>query len=512
MKISRRGVVASLASTLAGAAAPASRASTALEFGPPKPFSFKGLVALARVMATRPNRPPSAAGGDVIAALDFDAMAQIRFRPDAALWKGSGDFGAVEFFHLGQHAPYQVAIHVVEDGQARQVVYRDALFDMPEDFRAREAGLDLGFSGFRVLNSKGAGDWLAFQGASYFRAATPFNQYGLSARGLAINTATPHPEEFPVFTEFWLGREESGRLIVHALLESESVVGAVRIQNLRSGTELVQDIDATFFFRGSIDRLGLAPVTSMFWYGQAGRPATADWRPQIHDSDGLAMWTGAGERIWRPLDNPPRIITNAFSDLHPRGFGLMQRDRNFDDYQDDGAYYDRRPSAWVEPIGDWGAGSVQLVEIPATGETDDNIVAFWTPSLPIRAGETFSVRYRLHWCDEEPQDVGVAKVVATREGRSGRPGQAPLPGARKFVVDFAGGRLAALDRQSGVMAVVQCSVGQPIGATAYPVVGTGRWRLMFDADIAAGRVLDLRAYLAIGSEALTESWIFQAFG
>ena len=187
----------------------------------------------------------------------------------------------------------------------------------------------------------------------------------------------------------------------------------------------------------------------------------------------------------------------------------MQRDRVFDDYQDDGAFYDRRPSAWVEPLGDWGAGAVQLVEIPTAGESEDNIVAFWRPKAPVAAGQSLAYRYRLHWTDEEPTPPGVARVVATREGRGGRPGQPPTPGARKIVIDFDGGSLAGLTRQSGVTPVVSSSLGEVLSPVAYPVEGQARWRLMFDAAAPAGQVVNLRAYLRRGPDALTETWIGQ---
>jgi glucans biosynthesis protein len=514
MIISRRGVVASLAFALAGSveAAPAGSLAPGLDLGPPGPFSFERLKARAQASASRPYRSPEAGESDALAALDYDAMDQIRFRPEAALWKDAPGDGAVEFFHLGRYAKTPVAIHLVENGVAREILYSETLFDIPRDSPARALPPGLGFSGFRIMNPHGQGDWLAFQGASYFRAATPFNQYGLSARGLAIDTAAPGPEEFPAFTRFWLERDLEGHLVVSALLEGDSVAGAYRIVHRKGAAGLVQDVEAALHFRKPIERLGVAPLTSMFWYGQADRTHAVDWRPQIHDSDGLAMWTGAGERLWRPLANPPRIITNAFADRNPRGFGLMQRDRAFENYQDDGVFYDRRPSAWVEPIGAWGAGSVQLVEIPTAGETDDNIVAFWTPAAPVKAGDALSLRYRLYWGDEEPSAVGVARVVATRYGRGGRPGQRPTAGSRKFVVDFAGGRLAELTRQSGVEAVVGCSAGPPVNPTAFPVVGTRNWRLAFDVAMSAGTVVDLRAFLRLGSESLSETWMYQAFG
>jgi glucans biosynthesis protein len=506
MSLSRRGAVAAL---LAAAAATAGASPQTLEFGPAEPFSFERLRARVRAMASEPFVPPPPA--EALSAADFDAIGQIRYRSDAALWKDRPG-GAVEFFHLGRYARAPVAIHVVEKGLARRILYAETLFDVLAGGRARAWPPDLGFAGFRVMNPGNLNDWVAYQGAAYFRAATPFNQYGLSARGLAIDTATAHAEEFPAFTSFWLEHDAEGALVVSALLDGPSVVGAVRIVHRKTDRGLVQEIETALHFRKAVERLGVAPLTSMFWYGQGDSARAADWRPQIHDSDGLAIWTGAGERIWRPLADPPRVTANAFVDHSPRGFGLMQRDRAFDDYQDDRLFYDRRPSAWVEPIGQWGAGSVQLVEIPTDSEIDDNIVAFWTPAAPVGAGDAMTLRYRLYWTDEEPAPVGVAKVVATRIGRGGRPGRPTPTGVRRFVVDFAGGRLAGLNHGSGVQAVVSSNRGGPIGATADPVAGTGRWRLMFDIAAEAGNPIDLRAFLRLGEEALSETWNFETFG
>ena len=506
MSLSRRGAIAAFLA--AAAAAPAVAAGEALSFGPAEPFSFERLKARVRAMAARPFQPPPPPS-EALSALDFDAMGQIRYRDDVSLWKDRPG-GAVEFFHLGRYARTPVAIHVVEQGQARRILYAESLFEVLAGGRSARWPTDLGFAGFRVMNPGAPGDWLAYQGASYFRAATPFNQYGLSARGLAIDTATPHAEEFPAFTSFWLETDADGALVVSALLDGPSVAGAYRIVHRRDGRGLVQEIETALHFRKAVDRLGVAPLTSMFWYGQPDPTRATDWRPQIHDSDGLAIWTGAGERIWRPLANPRKVTANAFVDHNPRGFGLMQRDRSFDDYQDDGVFYDRRPSAWVEPLGDWGPGSVQLVEIPTDSEIDDNIVAFWTPAAPVRAGGAMALRYRLYWTDEEPTPVGVARVVATRVGRGGRPGQPSTPGVRKFVVDFAGGRLGELGRSSGVRAVVGASRGVAVDTAAYPVVGTSRWRLMFDIAHEPGTVLDLRAFLRLDAQALSETWNFEA--
>ncbi|HWA64015.1 MAG TPA: glucan biosynthesis protein [Caulobacteraceae bacterium] len=478
--------------------------------GPVRPFSWERLQREAAAAAGRPYVAPPAPPGDKVAAIDFDAFGRARYRAERTLWRGQGDHG-VRFFPLATTAPTPVEIAVVQGGQARAVPYSPQLFDLPTGSPVAGLGPQAGFGGFRIMNADDRTDWAAFIGAAYFRAADPFNQYGLSARGLALNAGGPGAEEFPRFSAFWLEPGPGAAFTVYARLNSPSVAGAYRIVHRRGPGGLVQDIDAQVSFRQAVARPGVAPLTTMYWYGLGDRGAESDWRPQIHDSDGLAMWTGAGERIWRPLIDPPRVMLNAFRDRAPKGFGLMQRDRTFADYQDDGAFYDRRPSCWVEPVGDWGEGSVQLLEIPTGGETFDNVVAFWTPAAPVGPGDRLDLAWRLHWGAEEPIAPGVARVTATRTGRGGPPAGPFPPGRRKFVVDFAGEGLAGLDRSSGVGPVVSLSYGQPFGAVAYPVVGRPAWRLAFDAEVKPGAALDLRAFLRRGGQALTETWLYQAF-
>ena len=258
--------------------------------------------------------------------------------------------------------------------------------------------------------------------------------------------------------------------------------------------------------------MGVAPLTSMFWYGENDRRYATDWRPEIHDSDGLAMWTGAGEHIWRPLNNGPMVRTNTFSDASPKGFGLMQRDREFGEYQDDGAFYNKRPGIWVEPSGDWGKGAVQLVEIPTKDETNDNIVAYWVPKKPVRAGDELAYAYKLYWQNDEPHPpVDVARVVSTQSGAGGVPG-VPNPSdndKRKFVVDFAGGSLSSMEQRFDVTPVVSHSRGRIDNAYVAKVVGTDRWRALFDLTTEGDGPVDLRCYLRLGDETLSETWMYQ---
>jgi glucans biosynthesis protein len=505
--LSRRHLIGAALSL--AALEPALAAESGPPLGRPTPFSFDALRASAAASARRAYVAPAAMPN--LASVDYDAIGQIGFRPEKTLWGDLPGDAAARFFHLSRYARRPVKIHALAAGQAREVLYSQSLFEIRDPALARRLAGVSGFAGFRAMSADRKTDWLAFQGASYFRSADPFNQYGLSARGLAINSGGPGRESFPDFTEFWLERGADGALTVYAALEGEEVTGAYRIACRRGPAGLVQEIECALFFRKDVARLGIAPLTSMFWYGENDPSANQDWRPEIHDSDGLAIWTGAGERIWRPLADPPRVLTNAFADTSPRGFGLLQRDRVFDHYQDDGVFYERRPSAWVEPIGDWGPGSVDLVQLPTDDETNDNVVAFWTPAKPVRAGDALTFRYRLHWSAEEPVAPGVARVVSTRAGPGGRPGQPRPPHVKKLVVDFEGGGLADLTRQSGVEPVVNAARGRVENVAAYPVVGTSRWRMMMDVSILDSDSADLRGYLRLQGAALTETWSYQAF-
>lgn len=470
----------------------------------PGAFSWARLQAYAADRARQPYAPPPAPHA-AASAVTYDALNAISYRADRTLL-GQGNTPGVRLFPLNRMSPTPATISLVENGQARAVAFARDLFTGAEHI---PPGVE-GFSGFRLMNRAGDSDWLAFQGASYFRAAGALDQYGLSARGLAIDTGLSKAEEFPFFSHFWLEPGADGAVIVYALLDSPSVAGAWRFVNRMTPAGVVQDVSLSMQFRRGVERLGIAPLTSMYWYGEGDRAKGIDWRPEIHDSDGLAMLSGTGERIWRPLVNPPRAITNSFVDANPRGFGLLQRDRAFDHYQDDGVFYEKRPSLWVEPVGDWGAGAVTLFTMPTRRETDDNVVAFWTPAAPVKPGSRYQLDYRLHWIAREPGALGVARTVDSWRGVAGRPGSDPVPGATRLVADFVGDGLKDLGRSSGVVADVTLDRGKPISVTAYPVVGAaGRWRMIVDVASAPGQTLDLRACLRRGGAALTETLLYQ---
>src|SRR5690606_6167204 len=278
----------------------------------------------------------------LIEQLDYDAFQQIQYRDEATLFAAEQGTPPIRFFHLGRHNRHPVAVHVVSEGEARALRYDRARFAYGDEALARRLPPDLGFGGFRALHRDRPGDWLAFSGASYFRSAGELDQYGLSARGIAIGTGLPEPEEFPRFSELWLEPATGdAELTIYALLEGPSLTGAYRFRCTREGA-VVMDTDAYLYPRGPIARLGVAPLTSMFWFSETNRHRATDWRPEVHDSDGLAMWTGSGERLLRPLKNPVHgVRVHAYQDRDPRGFGLVQRDRSFDHYQDDGVFYEK---------------------------------------------------------------------------------------------------------------------------------------------------------------------------
>lgn len=489
------------------------------DFGSARDFSFEALKKTAEDLAAKPFTLPAVPSPEVLAELEYAQYQRIRYRPERSLEVADNGAYPVQFFHLGKYATQPAHMYLVEKGKAREVVYNQSLFDIPADHPANKLKEGAGFAGFRVMAPDLKTDWFAAMGASYFRTSGPFDQYGLSARGIAIDTAMPRAEEFPRFSSFWLEGPTvaGGPLTIYALLEGPSITGAYRMRCSRStadtGTHRIDmDIEAALCARRDIERIGIAPFSSMFWYGEGNRKKALDWRPEIHDSDGLAILTGSGERLWRPISNPPRVMTSTFVDNNVKGFGLMQRDRLFDHYLDDGIFYNKRSSVWVEPQGNWGEGAVHLVEIPTTVETDDNIVAYWAPKQAFKAGDKRTFAYRLSWLDDVAFPGHTAKTVGTWTGLGGRPGFDHVAGIQKFVIDFEGDVFEGLGREDGVELVVGSSRGTVTNDYSHPVVSQkNRWRALFDIEAVGKDPVDMRAFLRRKGDALTETWLYQFF-
>ncbi len=479
-------------------------------------FDFDSLAARAQRLAGEPYAEPEPAEG-LPEDLTYDLYRQIAFNPDAARWNAPGLNFRLHAFHLGWLFPAAVPLYEVEDGTAQEFEFTTDDFD----YRHEAAGVlpehaDLpGVAGFRLhypLNRADVFDeLLAFQGASYFRALGRGSAYGLSARGLAIDTASERPEEFPTFTEFYLVRPEPGarRLTFFALLDSPSVTGAYRF-TVEPGQETVMDVTARLYFREDVRNLGVAPLTSMFLFSESNRADFDDYRPQVHDSEGLMIRRADGDVLWRALANPPSLSKSIFTEPSAQSFGLYQRDRRFESYQDAGAHYQDRPSVQVEMVGDWGPGTVQLVELPTDIEANDNIVAYWQPDGSVNAGENREYRYRLRWGMLPPDpDQALAYVAETRTGRGGTSGVPYEGDARKYVVDFAGGLLAAMGPDAEVIPRITVSGGEIVEPVLFKMEAAPIWRLAFDVEPESGAVIELMAHVEGYDRRLTETWLFQ---
>jgi glucans biosynthesis protein len=497
---------------LAGAAAPAIPGRVKLLDGA-QPFDYARLKGTARTLASAPYQAPHEQLPPAIAALDWDHWQAIRFRDEHSLFAGEGLRFQVRFFHLGFRATRPVRMYLVDGGRAQEIAYDSAMFDYSgAGVKGASLPANLGFAGFRLnFHTDWVRDCAAFQGASYFRAVDGDLQYGMSQRGLAIDCGMSTPEEFPDFIAYYLERppKDSSAITVYGLLNSPSVAGAYRFI-IDVADTLTMDVDAALYPRKQIERVGIAPGTSMFFAGKE-KGSSQDWRPEIHDSDGLQIWNGAGEWLWRPLINPNQLRVNSFADENPRGFGLMQRERNFIEYQDDGVFYDKRPSVWVEPKANWGKGAVMLVEIPTRDETADNVVAFWNPAEKPQRGQEVLFGYKLYWCRHNPLGPGFATARATWAGIGGIIGQPRTHFSWRFVVDFAGGDLELLADKAHVVPMITASRGRLEVVSARPLRSINGWRAMFDLAPTDDSVepINLRLYLAMDGQPLTETWLYQ---
>jgi len=474
-------------------------------------IDFDAVTERARTLATssfeEPVRIP-----DWLLEISYDQWRDIRFKPDASLWRSASSQFEVQLFHPGLFYDRAVPISVIDAEGAHPVEFSPGLFNYGDNNFGSRVPADLGFAGLRLHYPINRADYrdevIVFLGASYFRALGKDMGFGISARGLAVDTALPSGEEFPFFKELWLVRPKAKAkaVTVLALLDSPRITGALEF-TVTPGTQTTTDVRAVFFPRAEIEKIGLAPLTSMFLRGENSLGPRADYRPEVHDSDGLAIQAGDGEWIWRPLENPEELRAIAFSVTNPRGFGLFQRDRGFDNYQDLETHPEKRPGVWVEPKGDWGRGHIELIEIPTRDDTNDNIVAFFVPERPVTASEPISISYRLSWFADDPNRPPGGRVVATRRDAG------TLDGVQRFVIDFAGADLKDLPGKTLVHGDV--TVGTGDGAQGEVVEqqviknpAIGGWRLIFQVRPRGRDPIDLRAFLQLDQTVLTETWSY----
>lgn len=486
-------------------------------------FTFFDVMKQARDLAEKSYKAPEPNLPDSLQELKFAGYQQVRFKPERQHWRDAGTKFQLNFYHEGMHFNTPVRINEVDASGVHEIKFN------PDDFDYGSLKLDpaalknLGFAGFRVLypvNSKDKRDdeLASFLGASYFRVIGKDQVYGISARGLAIDTALPSGEEFPRFREFWIARPAPGdtTLTIYALLDSPRATGAYRFVLRPTDKDTVVDVKARVFLRDNVGRLGIAPLTSMYLYGSNQPSPVPNYRPEMHDSDGLAIHTGNDEWLWRPLNNPRRLAVSAFSAENPKGFGLLQRGREFSRYEDLDDRYEKRPSLWIEPRGEWGKGTVQLVEIPTKDETNDNIVAFWVPERQPAKGEPLDLDYRMVWTLNEASthNTPLAWVMQTRRSREEVKGPDLIrraDGSIAYIVDFVGPALKDLPADTTVTADAWVDGnGQIVENSVRPNPVTGGRRLTLRVNVKdPTKPVEIRAFLTNGQTPLSETWSYR---
>ncbi|MBV8474805.1 MAG: glucan biosynthesis protein [Hyphomicrobiales bacterium] len=470
----------------------------------PAPFAPANVLDMARALAKSPFKPPKATLPDVLSNLTFEQYSGIRRVPGTAIWNDEKIGFALEPLHRGFVYATPVQLFVVENGQAHRIVYDRSAFDfgklqLPPDLP------ELDFSGVRVLKSAPDGGWqdlALFQGATFFRSLARGQGYGVDARGLSIRTGDAQGEEFPLFRSLWIEKPgpAAGALVIHALLDSPSLTGAFHF-TLHPGDATIIDTELTLVTRTDVDHLGLGVMTATYLFGPLDHHRPDDVRPSVYDVAGLQILTGAGEWLWRPIANRETLQISAFTDVNPRGFGFLQRDRSFDNFQDDDSHWELRPSLWIEPIGDWGEGEVVLLEIPSDSENNDNMIAQWRPKAGLAEGATVSFAYRQFWCWSPPTKPDFAIVAGSREGKLGK--------RRRFVVEFVADQFADPQKTVGITAAIEAAQGQIVSNRLFAYKDRRSVRVVFDLDPGSETYSELRVVLKSGGQSVSETWLYR---
>ncbi|WP_102961070.1 glucan biosynthesis protein [Mangrovicella endophytica] len=486
----------------------------------PAPFDFEALSAKMLQLSQQPFQLPESQLPEEVATLNYDEHRAIRFRPDHAQWLNDPVNFQLQAFYPGWVFKDTTQIFIGDGKTFEPKVFSSSDFEYrPPLDPSRFQPINLsGVAGFRLHAALDRPDYfdelVTFLGASYFRALGMGTRYGLSARGLAINTATGSPEEFPRFTAFYVTRPQPGEttLRLMAELDSESLTGAYAF-TITPGPQTVMDVTTRLYFRKAVDRLGVAPLTSMYYFGENAE-GHDDFRPEVHDSDGLAIHRQNGDRLWRPLNNPEKLSMSYFQESSPSAFGLLQRDRTFSHYEDVEARYDLRPSLMIEPLGDWGRGSIELVEIPTPSEVNDNIVAFWVPDEKPDAGSAYEFRYRMRWGLDVQAPDGLARVGGSFVGVGGNAADLDkgTPTTRRFAINFIGGTARNLPIGTPIDPVVDVSANAKIIHVGVDRLPDNGWRLSLELEKLDSEPVELRAKLSMLQRIISETWLYQWTG
>ena len=484
-------------------------------------FSLDDVAKQAQTLAGKSFEAPKSNLPSQFREMKFADYQQIQFNHDKSYWNKLDTPFKLEFYHQGMYFDTPVQINEVTATSVKPINYSPDYFNFGSVKHDPESVKNLGFAGFKVLYPINKADKkdeiVSMLGASYFRVIGKGRVYGLSARGLAIDTALASGEEFPRFREFWIERPKPNdkHLVIYALLDSPRATGAYKFI-IYPGRDTTIDVQAKVFLRDKVEKLGIAPLTSMFLFGPSQPSAVLNYRPALHDSNGLSIHAGNGEWIWRPLNNPKHLSVSTYTIENPKGFGLLQRGRAFSQYEDLDDRYDLRPSARVEPRGDWGKGKVELVEIPTADETNDNIVAFWTPDVLPDAKTSLDLNYRLHFTRDEEKlhspDVAYVKQTLRSTGDVKQSNLIREPdGSVAFSVDFVGPVLKSLDENAPLASQVSIDDNGELieNSVRYNPVTKG-WRLTLRLKVKdAKKPIEMRAALVNGDKTLTETRSYQ---
>ncbi len=481
-------------------------AASEVPLGPPLPFASGTVTDQARALAKKPFKAVPADLPDPFKALNYEQYAAIHARPEARVWATEALGFAVEPLHRGFLYANPVELNLVVAGQAYRLGYDPKLFDLGALRVGPKTG-DIGFSGFRVLvpQDKSAFRELAnFQGANFFRATAPGQVAGAVSRALAVRLADPKGEDVPVFRAVWIEKPSlvTNALMIHAIIDSETVVGAFRF-TIHPGEATIIDTECTLFARVALDNVGLGPISATHLLGFMDHRRFDDLRPNVSEVCGLQMYTGAGEWLWRPVANRETLQISTFVDEKPRGFGFLLRDRAFENYLDEDQHWEKRPSLWIEPLGEWGLGGVQLIEIPTESEGNDNILCFWRPKQGLAAGSETAFAYRQFWCWDPPERPQLARAVTSRAGRGSNPRR------RRFFVQFQGDGLADADRVVGLKPTVTASGGTVVSSRGFVGRDAKSYAVVFELEAGADQSSELRLVLEAQGKAVSETWLYR---